>query len=74
MFEKFSFSQKQVNKYYQSALKDFNIAQKSNVPEVSFRFGYDSLLKLAIAVCAGNNLRIKSRQGHHVELINKLVN
>lgn len=40
--------------------------------EVAFRFSYDALLKLAIAACAKNNLRVKSRQGHHIELINKL--
>lgn len=73
MFEKFLFSPKQISKYYQSALRDFNIAKNSNIPEVSFRFSYDSLLKLAITICATNGLRVKSRQGHHVELIAKLA-
>ncbi|MDD4860467.1 MAG: hypothetical protein PHR56_09765 [Dehalococcoidales bacterium] len=72
MFEKFVFSQKQIDKYYQSALRDFNIAKKSDVPEISFRFSYDSLLKLAITMCAAHSLRVKSKQGHHIELIYKL--
>lgn len=73
MFEKFSFSQKQINKYYHSALGDLRIASDSTIPEVIFRFCYDALLKLAIVVCAKNGLRVKARQGHHIELIKKLA-
>jgi hypothetical protein len=72
MFEKFVFSKNQVLKYHKSALRDLKIAKNANENEVKFRFCYDSLLKLAIAVCAKNNLRIKSRQGHHVKLIDKM--
>lgn len=72
MFEKFSFSTQQTEKYYRSALRDLKIAAETKVAEVAFRFSYDALLKLAIAACAKNNLRVKSRQGHHIELINKL--
>jgi len=63
MFEKFIFSDGQVEKYYKSASRDFKIANQAEETEVNFRFCYDALLKLAIAVCAKNNLRIKSRQG-----------
>lgn len=72
MFEKFVFTNKQIEKYFESALKDLNIAQ-SAVSEVTFVFCYNCLLKLAIAVCAKNNLRVKARQGHHVALIIKLA-
>jgi len=73
MFEKFSFSAKQIENYYKSALRDFGIASKSDIEEVAFRFCYDSLLKLAMAICAANGLRVKARQGHHIELIEKLA-
>lgn len=72
MFEHFSFSKRQIKNYLQSVLRDFSIASASDIPEVSFRFCYDALLKLSIAVCAVNSLRVKSRQGHHIELIKKL--
>ena len=72
MFEKFAFTARQIDQYYKSASRDLKIAQTSDIPEVIFKFSYDALLKLAIAVCAKNNLRVKSRQGHHIELINKL--
>ncbi|MDD5750846.1 MAG: hypothetical protein PHU56_04385 [Candidatus Pacebacteria bacterium] len=38
-----------------------------------FRFCYDSLIKLAITLCAINGLRVKARQGHHWELIQKMA-
>jgi hypothetical protein len=73
MFEKFNFSEKQIERYYKSAKKDIKIAGSYSDPEVSFRFSYDSLLKLAIAVCAKNGMRVKSKRGHHRELIGKLA-
>jgi hypothetical protein len=69
MFEKFHFSKRQIRKYYQSAIRDLKIASNSKIPEVIFRFSYDALVKLAIAVCAKNGLRVKARKGHHIELI-----
>jgi len=73
MFEKFVFSHEQISRYYKSALRDLNIARNAKENEVAFRFCYDALLKLAIAISAKNNLRIKSRQGHHIKLIDKLA-
>ncbi|MBU1046120.1 hypothetical protein KJ616_03320 [Patescibacteria group bacterium] len=72
MFERFSFTEKQINQYYKSALRDFLIASKSEIPEVTFRFCYDALIKLSITICAKNNLRVRARAGHHIELIEKL--
>ena len=73
MFEHFKFSRKQIERYRQSAKRDLKIASDSNVPEVSFRFSYDALLKLSIALCAEKGLRVKSKRGHHIELIRKLA-
>lgn len=73
MFERFVFAKNQISKYHSSALRDFKIAKNSSENEVRFRFCYDALLKLSIAVCAKNNLRVKSRQGHHIKLIEKMA-
>ena len=73
MFEKQKFTDRQIEKYFNSALKDFKIAFSSEVPEIIFKFCYDSLLKIAITICAKNNLRVKSRAGHHIELLKKLA-
>ena len=73
MFERFVFTKNQISKYHSSALRDFKIAKNSLENEVRFRFCYDALLKLSITVCAKNNLRIKSRQDHHIKLIEKMA-
>lgn len=72
MFEKFSFKKEQVKGYFNSAVRDIAIADGSDVPEVIFKFSYDALLKLAIAFCALNGLRVKARLGHHTGLIGRL--
>jgi len=72
MFEKFAFSRKQIDRYFSAALRNFKIASNSKIPEVIFMFSYDALIKLAIAVCAKNGLRVKARAGHHFELLEKL--
>jgi hypothetical protein len=72
MFEKRKFTDGQVRKYFNGAIKDFKIASESDIPEVIFKFSYDSLLKLAISVCAKNGLRVRSKTGHHIELLKKL--
>lgn len=72
MFKKQEFTNRQIENYFNSALRDFKIARDSDIPEIVFKFSYDSLLKIAIAVCAKNNLRVKSRAGHHIDLVKKL--
>ncbi len=73
MFEKFNFSPRQVNNYFNAAARDFKIASASVIPEVIFKFSYDGLIKLAVAVCAKNGLRVKARAGHHIKLLKKLA-
>ena len=73
MFEKQKFTDRQIKQYFNSALRDFKIAYDSDVLEIIFRFSYDSLLKIAITICAKNNLRVKSRAGHHIKLLKKLA-
>jgi len=72
MFEKFNFSPRQINNYFNAASRDLKIASDSVIPEVIFKFSYDGLIKLAVAVCAKNGLRVKARAGHHIELLEKL--
>lgn len=70
MFVNFNFSRKQINDYLLAAKNDFRLAN-SKEPEVKFFFSYNCLLKIAQAVCACNNLRVKSHTGHHVALLDK---
>ena len=70
MFVKFIFSKQQIDKYFQAAERDLFLAANKE-PEIKFQFSYNSLLKLAQAVCAKQNLRIKARTGHHMVLFDK---
>lgn len=73
MFEKFNFSVEQIKKYFKQAWRERQIASESNIIEIRFVFSYEALLKIAITVCAKNNLKVSSSRGHHFELINKLA-
>jgi hypothetical protein len=73
MFEKFIYTPDQIRKYYQAAVKDLHLAISAGAPEIVFYVSYNIIVKAAMAVCAKNNLRVKSRAGHHVELISKLA-
>ncbi|MFA4942503.1 MAG: hypothetical protein WC564_02590 [Patescibacteria group bacterium] len=73
MFEKFNYYPDQIQKYYQAAVRDLHLAILAEAPEIIFYLSYNIIIKMAIAVCAKNNLRVKSRVGHHIELIAKLA-
>jgi len=73
MFEKFTFSFKQIENYYRAASRDFNMLRRGKYePEIIFFFSYNVVIKISIAVCAKKGLRIKSKTGHHIALISKL--
>lgn len=73
MFEKFNFTKQQIEKYWDKAVRDFRLAGSAEEIEVIFVFTYEAMLKIAITVCAHNDLRVKARRGHHIELIDKMA-
>lgn len=73
MFVNFNFSEKQISNFFEAAQNDLRLAG-ADEPEVKFFFSYNCLLKLAQAVCARNNLRVKSGVGHHIALLDKCAN
>ena len=44
-FQKFTFSQKQIKRYFQNALRDLEIARKDKFSEVRFTYSYQALIK-----------------------------
>ncbi len=72
-FQKRSFAEKSVKRYFNNALKDVHIAQENTCPEVIFKFSYDALIKSGISLIAFYGYKTKSRQGHHIKILEKMA-
>ena len=51
-FQKLAFKEEQIEQFLKSALHDLEIAGTSDIPDVIFKFSYDALVKLGIALIA----------------------
>ncbi len=71
-FQKLAFKEKQINQFLNSALHDLRIAEESNITDVIFKFSYDALIKLGIALIAKKGRKVRSVTGHHVKILEKL--
>ncbi|MEF3280314.1 MAG: hypothetical protein K6357_05040 [Elusimicrobiota bacterium] len=69
-FRKITFTNSQIVKYLNNALKDIKIAKNQNIAEVKFNYSYNALLKAGIALIAGiKNLKVKTVPGHHIQIL-----
>ena len=68
-FEKFTFTREQIKKYFDSAKESLKIAESTGIPEVIFKFSYDAL---GLTLIAFKGYRIKSRDGHHMKILQSL--
>ena len=68
-FQKFKFRDDQIKDYWDSAQNDLKIAEKTNIPEVIFKFAYDALIKLGIALLSRQGFKIRSNVGHHIKIL-----
>jgi hypothetical protein len=71
-FQKLAFKGEQIEQFIKSALHDLKIAEESDIPDVIFKFSYDALVKLGIALIAKKGYKIRSATGHHVKILEKL--
>ncbi len=71
-FQKINFDKEYPSQVFNSALRNLEIARKSNIPEVIFKFSYDALIKLGITLIAKQGFRVKSVTGHHVKILSAL--
>ncbi|MFH0763112.1 MAG: hypothetical protein V1925_04410 [Candidatus Omnitrophota bacterium] len=71
-FQKFPIKEEQIEQFLKSALHDLKIAQGSDIPDVIFKFSYDALMKLGIALIAKKGYKVRSTAGHHVKILEKL--
>ncbi len=71
-FQKIKLNNNQLHQFLSSALRDLKIAERSNIPEVKFKFAYDALIKLGITLVAKHGFRVRSKWGHHVKILSVL--
>lgn len=71
-FRKIDFEHSQIRQYFEAAAKDLAIARSTNIPEVIFKFSYDALIKLGIALIAKSGYKVRSVSGHHVKILEKM--
>jgi len=71
-FRKFTFTKEQIKQFIKSAYHDLQIAEKSDIPDVIFKFSYDALIKLGITLIAHEGYKVRSVMGHHIKILEKL--
>ncbi len=72
-FVKFDFSDEQIGQYFSNALRDLEIAQENERPEVKFNYSYTALIKGGIALIAKiGKVKVRSIPGHHLKIIEKM--
>jgi hypothetical protein len=72
-FQKFSFTKQQINRFFESALRDLKIARQDKFAEVRFTYGYQALVKAGIALIAKvGGVKVRSVPGHHVKILEKM--
>jgi len=72
-FNKFKFTEEQINKNLKNALKDLNIAKKDKILEVKFSYVYSALIKGGLALLSFYQVKIKSIPGHYFKTIEKIA-
>ncbi len=70
-FQKFSFTDEQLARLLEGAMRDLSIAKHSELSEVRFKFTYDALIKMGLLVIAKEGYRVRSASGHHVWILQK---
>jgi len=72
-FQKFSFTKQQIDRFFESALRDLKIARQDKFAEVRFTYSYQALVKAGIAVIAKvGGVKVRSVPGHHVKILEKM--
>lgn len=72
-FSEYRFTQEQIKKNFDNALKDLRIAKEDTILEVKFNYAYSALIKAGIALFSFHKVKIKSVPGHHVKIIERMA-
>ncbi|OGS20506.1 MAG: hypothetical protein A2252_01075 [Elusimicrobia bacterium RIFOXYA2_FULL_39_19] len=72
-FVEFDFTKNQVEKNFENAQKDLQIAIRDNILDVKFNYAYTSLIKAGIALLSHHKVKVRSVPGHHLKIIESLA-
>ncbi|HNV86636.1 MAG TPA: hypothetical protein PKL97_06695 [Candidatus Omnitrophota bacterium] len=72
-FQRFEFTEAQIERYFANALRDLEIARQDPFLEVRFTYCYQALLKGGIALIAkAAQVKVRSIPGHHIKILEKM--
>ena len=72
-FKKFEFEPGEIERHFQSALRDLEIAEKDPFAEVRFSYAFQALIKGGIALIAkAGKVKVRSVPGHHFKILTKM--
>ena len=71
-FQKFKFSAEEIQRRFDGARRDLEIAAKDPFSEVRFTYGYQALIKIGTALRAREGLKVRSIPGHHVKILERM--
>lgn len=72
-FYRLSYTPEQISKFFTNAKNDLQIAmQHDEEASIAYRFCYDAIVKLGIAVIAENGYKVRSIPGHHIKILEQL--
>ncbi|MDP2653734.1 MAG: hypothetical protein Q8Q08_06855 [Candidatus Omnitrophota bacterium] len=72
-FQPLDFTGEQIQRYWDSASRDFEIAEKDAFREVKFSYAYQALIKTGIALLAkAGKVKVRSVPGHHIKILEKV--
>jgi len=72
-FQRFEFTEAQIERYFANALRDLEIARQDPFLEVRFTYVYQALLKGGIALIAKEGqMKVRSIPGHHIKILAKM--
>ena len=67
------FSVSTIKSFFTKAKHNLELARKNSEPEIKFHFAYLALIKIGITLIATLDYRVRSKEGHHMIIIENLA-
>lgn len=71
-FQKLNMADLSAVGFVSGAKRDLKITLGSEINEVKFKFSYDAMIKIGLALIASKGYKVRSVAGHHIRIIEKI--